>query len=294
MSGRIEGRVAVITGGASGIGRATVLRFLAEGASVVAADMNEANGKALLEQVEAEGNGGRLRFVTADVSVEADVEHAVRTAVDEFGRLDIMFNNAGVGGAIGPVTDLEVDDWDYTFAVMVRGVFLGTKHAARVMVEQGSGAIVNTASVAGLAGGSAPFTYSACKAAVINFTKAVSMELAAKRVRINAICPGGIATPLVAFGGDVNTAAERLDSAQPWPDHGDPSDIAAAALFLASDDARFVTGEALIVDGGLMAAGPNLIGKMTGGVDLGALPVTGVSRGSTGLPGEMRPITRNQ
>ena len=290
MSGRLDGRVAVITGGASGIGRATVHRFLAEGASVVAADMNEANGAALVAAADEEGSGKQLRFVRADVSKEDDVEGVVRAAVEEFGGLDVIFNNAGVGGAFGPLTDISVDDWDYTFAVMVRGVFLGMKHATRVFIEQGrGGAIVNTASVAGLAGGSAPVAYSAAKAAVINLTRAASSELAANRIRVNAICPGGIATPLISFGGDVAATATRLDAAQPWPEHGEPTDIAAAAVFLASDDARFVTGEALVVDGGLMAAGPGLIDKMAG-IDMSKLPVAGVSRGTTGEQADFRPI----
>lgn len=277
MAGRLEGKVAVITGGASGMGRATVLRFLAEGAKVVAADMNEANGKALVHDADSSA----LRFVRADVSVESDVENMTSTAVESFGRLDVVFNNAGVGGAFGAVTDLHAEDWDYTFAVLCRGVFLGVKHGARAMKAAGNGgSIINTASVAGLSGGAGPLAYSAAKAAVVNFTKAVSIELAADLIRVNAICPGAIATPLLALGGDVDELAESLTAVQPLPVAGRGEDIAATALFLASDDSAFVTGASLVVDGGLTAAGPGLFDRVGRESPLAGL--TGVSRGSTG------------
>jgi NAD(P)-dependent dehydrogenase (short-subunit alcohol dehydrogenase family) len=276
MTGRLEGKVAVITGGASGMGRATVLRFLSEGARVVAADLNEANGKVLLDEADA---GDRLRFVRADVSSEADIEAGVADAVDHFGRLDVMFNNAGVGGAFGPVTELHADDWDWTFAVLCRGVFLGTKHAARAMQAAGlEGSIINTASVAGLSGGAGPLAYSAAKGAVINFTKAVSVELAPTHIRVNAICPGGIATPLVAMGRSMDEIEASLATIQPWPEAGQGAHIAGAALFLATDDSRFVTGAALVVDGGMTAAGPNFIGQMSSPL----AGMVGVSRGNTG------------
>src|SRR5687768_9313109 len=165
MAGRLESKVAVITGGASGMGKATVLRFVEEGARVVVADLNEANGKELLNEVSGRGQGDALRFVVTDVANERDVEAMIRTAVDDFGRLDILFNNAGVGGAFGPITETSVEDWDYTFAVLLRGVFLGIKHGARAMKAQGEGgAIISTASVAGLSGGAGPQAYSAAKA----------------------------------------------------------------------------------------------------------------------------------
>lgn len=146
-----ERRAAVVTGGASGIGRTTVERFLAEGWAVVAADLNAGNGERLVAGLEADGHEGRIVFVPGDVSVEGDVAAAVGVAAERFGRLDCMVNNAGVRGAFGPITELEVEDWDYSFAVLVRSVFLGIKHAARLMQAQGrSGSIVNTASIAGL------------------------------------------------------------------------------------------------------------------------------------------------
>ena len=259
MAGRLEGKVAVITGGASGMGRATALRFLEEGASVVIADLNQKSGAEAVELAASAGHEKRVRFVRTDVAEEADVERMVALADAEFGRLDCVFNNAGIGGAFGPVTELDVEDWDATFAVLVRAVFLGIKHAARSMRERGiEGSIINTASVAGLSGGDGPLVYSAAKAAVINLTRAAAVELAAQRIRVNAICPGAILTPLVSRGADPEALRERLAKVQPWPEAGAGEHIAGAALFLASDDARFVTGEHLVVDGGLTAAGSNL------------------------------------
>ena len=174
-----ERRAAVVTGGASGIGRATVERFLGEGWDVVAADLNAENGQRLVDALEGDGYKGRIGFVRADVSVEADVAAAVGAATERNGRLDCMVNNAGVGGAFGPITELEAEDWDYTFAVLTRGVFLGIKHAARLMQASGRpGSIVNTGSIAGLGGGAGPQAYSAAKAAVVNLTRLAAVELA--------------------------------------------------------------------------------------------------------------------
>jgi NAD(P)-dependent dehydrogenase (short-subunit alcohol dehydrogenase family) len=291
MSARLDGKVAVITGGASGMGKATVLRFLAEGAKVVAADINDVNGKGLLEEAAALGFEGKLRFATADVSAETDVEAMIADAVDSFGGVDVVFNNAGFGGAFGPLTEIDVDHWDATFAVLCRGVFLGIKHGARAMQKAGSGgSIINTASVAGLSGGAGPHAYSAAKAAVINMTRAAAIELAASHVRVNAICPGAILTPLIMRGADEQQAAIRLDGAQPWPEHGTGDDIAGAALFLASEDSRFVTGEALVVDGGLTAAGPRLFGRMQGDAPSPMAGMSGISYGSTGKQPVVRPL----
>ena len=269
---------ALITGGASGIGRATVERLLAGGWSVVAADFNETNGKAALAAWE-QRHRGRVAFVRADVSREPDVEAAVRRTVETFGGPDFVFNNAGVGGAFGPVTELEVADWDYTFAVLVRGVFLGTKHAARAMQAQGrGGVIVNTGSVAGLAGGGGPQAYSAAKAAVIHFTRMVAAELAPHRIRVNSISPGVIHTPLVDTGKrDVNAAIAGI---QPWEEVGQPDYIARVVEFLAGDGARFITGENVVIDGGLMAAGVRMDDRLGG--NPGLRGKAGVNRGTTG------------
>lgn len=290
MAGRLEGRVAVITGGASGMGRSTARRFLDEGARVVIADLNEETGKQTLEDFADASD--RLRFVRTDVAEESDVQAMIQSAVDAFGRLDCVFNNAGLGGALGRITETRVEDWDFTFAVLARGVFLGIKHGARVLKQQGEGgSIINTASVAGLSGGAGPAAYSAAKAAVVNLSRAAALELAPDRIRVNTICPGGINTPLI-HRGNPELAEQRLATLQPWPEAGSGEHIAGAALFLASDDARFVTGEAISVDGGLTAAGPGL--GRRGGQEVQdaeaarAFDFTGVDRGSTGLP----PIVR--
>jgi NAD(P)-dependent dehydrogenase (short-subunit alcohol dehydrogenase family) len=189
-----------------------------------------------------------------------------------------VFNNAGLGGAFGPIEDLEVEDWDYTFAVLTRGPFLGIKHGARVMIEQGEGgSIINTASVAGLSGGAGPQAYSAAKAALVNLSMTAAVELGKYKIRVNAICPGGIATPLIAMGQDPSTIVGNLEKLQPLPIAGRPEHIAGAALFLASDDSAFVSGHALVVDGGLEAMGPNLYSRLE--IFRG---IKGVSKGTTG------------
>jgi len=282
MSGRLDGKVAVITGGASGMGRATVLRFLDEGARVVVADLNETTGAETLELAAARGAGDHACFVRCDVSQEEQVEAMIARARSEYGRLDVLFNNAGIGGALGSTLETDVEDWDFTFAVLVRSVFLGIKHGARAMVELGSGgSILNTASVAGLSGGAGPVAYSAAKAAVINLSRATAVELAAKRIRVNALCPGGILTPLLHRGNE-EPMKQRLEQLQPWPAVGQGEHIAGAALFLACDDSEFVTGQALVVDGGLTAMGPNLPKRMREQQDTPAFDFVGLDKGTTG------------
>jgi NAD(P)-dependent dehydrogenase (short-subunit alcohol dehydrogenase family) len=254
--GKLDGKVAIVTGGASGIGEATVRLFHAEGARVVAADVQDARGKQLAEELRA----GAV-FQHADVGQEADVKALVDRAVGEFGRLDCLFNNAGFIGARGPIDTIPVDEFDQTLGVLLRGVFLGMKHAAPVMKQQGSGSIISTASVAGLQAGFGPHPYSAAKAAVVQLTRTVATELGESGVRVNCICPGGIATPLLASAFGEGEAAlgmlrNLLTLAQPIRRAGLPEDIARAALWLASDDASFVNGQAIVVDGGLSAGRP--------------------------------------
>jgi NAD(P)-dependent dehydrogenase (short-subunit alcohol dehydrogenase family) len=253
---RLEGKTAIVTGGASGIGAATARLFVAEGAKVLIADMQEERGEALSESL-----GESAVFRRVDVTVEDDIRGAVDEAIERFGRLDCMYNNAGFGGALGPIESTSVEDFDITFDVLVKGVFLGIKHAARVMKGQGAGSIISTASVAGLQAGYSPHLYSVAKAAVIHLTHSVALELGESGIRVNCICPGIIATPLAA--GRVNTSEEQLvkmrkalGSSQVLGRIGDPEDIAQAALWLASDDSSFVTGHAQVVDGGAYAGRP--------------------------------------
>lgn len=258
MSQRLEGKVAVVTGGGSGIGREAVLRFVREGAKVVIGDLNEKTAQEAMDLATSEGVGANVRFIKTNVADEAQVAAMIDLAPAEFGRLDIVFNNAGLPGALGKVHEIKVEDWDFTFSVLVRGVFLGLKHGARVLRAQGQGgSIINTASVAGLSGGCGPHAYTAAKAAVVNLTRSVAVELARKKVRVNAICPGAILTPLV-HRGNKDALEPMMAQSQPWPEAGLGEDVAAAALYLASDESRFVTGAILVVDGGLTAAGPHV------------------------------------
>jgi NAD(P)-dependent dehydrogenase (short-subunit alcohol dehydrogenase family) len=253
---RLANKVALVTGGGSGIGEATVRLFVAEGAAVVIADIQDDRGRRVAGEL-----GPRAAYVHADVSREDDVQAAVTETVRRFGRLDCMFNNAGYGGVGGRIAEIPVAGFDETLGVLLRGVFLGMKHAAPVMQAQGSGSIISTASVAGMVTGLGPHVYSAAKAAVIHLTRSVAMELGEHNVRVNCICPGGIATPI--FGKGLGLSIERaeaivplmkgvLENLQPIKRSGLPDDIAQAALWLASDDATFVNGHALVVDGGLI------------------------------------------
>lgn len=286
---RLQDKVAVVTGGASGMGAATVRRFLEEGARVVVADFNAQTGAQMVVDAQAQGFPDQCLFHQVDVASETDISAALAFAQTSFGRLDIVFNNAGVGGAIGPLTETTEADWDYTFAVLAKGVFFGIKHAARCFRDQGDGGvIINTASIAALSGDAGPLVYSAAKAAVVSMTRSAAVELAPDLIRVNAICPGYITTPLAA-GGDLERTRQSFEKAQPWPESGEGEHIAGSAVFLASDDSRFVTGEALVVDGGLTAAGPQLSVKFpkTSGRNS---RFSGVTKGSTGVSPELRKL----
>ena len=243
-----------MTGGASGIGARTVRLFAEQGARVVIGDMQEDTGRAVAAEL-----GRSAVFQRTEVSQEEDVRALVARAEKEFGRLDCIFNNAGFGGALGPIAETPVEECDLTFAVLVRGVFLGMKHAAPLLRRQG-GSIINTASVAGLVAGYSPHAYASAKAAVIQLSKSVALELAPDRVRVNAICPGFIATPLAlntvgrtASAREADATRASMAAAQPIPRPGEPEDIAQMALYLASDASSFVTGQAFSVDGGFAA-----------------------------------------
>jgi len=249
-SGRLAGKVALITGGASGIGAGTVRRFVEEGAQVIVADVQDEPGNALVTEL-----GDATRFAHCDVTSETDVAAAVDLAVSAFGRLDVMFNNAGIIGAVGPIADTTADAWDRTVAVLLRSVFLGMKHASRVMVPQHGGSILSTASTAGILGGLGPHAYTACKHAVIGLTKSVASELNQHGIRVNAIAPGGTVTAMTATAitgdhTDIANATKQMAATSPLGFAAEPSDIANAALYLASDEARNVTGHVLVVDAG--------------------------------------------
>lgn len=255
-SSRFAGRAAVVTGGASGIGAGIVRRFVAEGASVLIADLDVAAGTALADEL-----GERAAFLTTNVAVEADMAATVAEVLDRFGRLDTYVNNAGFGGALGPIAETSVEEFDLTFDVLVKSVFLGIKYASPVLVQQRSGAIVNTASVAALRAGYAPHLYTAAKTAVSALTQTVAIELGASNVRCNAVAPGLIITPLSygrpdATDDQLARLRETSTGNQPLSRPGEPHDIASMVAFLACDDAEWITGQTFVVDGGLTAGPP--------------------------------------
>ena len=256
MAGRLAGKRAVITGAASGIGEATARLFVAEGAAVVLADIDEKRGERLAAEL-----GERSRYLAVDVSREGDIDAAVATCVAAFGGLDCLFNNAGNPGSTGGIEEMDVATFDRTVAVHLRGVFLGIRAAARVMRPQGHGSIINTASVAASRANMAGHDYSACKAAIAQLTLTTANELGEDGIRVNAVCPGGIATAIfgraAGLDGDqaqrtVGFMAAALSDVAPIRRAGQPLDIAEAVLWLASDSASFVTGQAIAVDGGLL------------------------------------------
>jgi len=258
--GRLDGKRAVITGAASGIGEATARLFVAEGASVVLADVDVKRGDRLAVEL-----GERTVFVATDVSREADVDRAVAACVDAFGGLDVMFNNAGVPGSTTGIEEVDVETWDETLGVHLRGVFLGIRAAARVMRPQGYGSIINTSSVASFRANLGGHDYSAAKAAIRQLTLTTANELGEHGVRVNAVCPGAIATSIFgrAAGLDSEDAQRTVDfitaalsEAAPIPRTGQPIDIAEAVLWLASDASSFVNGQAIVVDGGLLTGVP--------------------------------------
>lgn len=266
--GRLDGRVAVITGGASGIGAGTVARFVEEGARVVVADLQHDAGR----EVAAEF-GDAAVFHQTDVTTEADVAGAVDLAVAHFGRLDVMFNNAGIMGAVGSIAEMTEESWDRTMDILLKGVFFGTKHAARVMIPQGSGSILSTASIAAVAGGLGPHLYTIAKHGVVGLTKSVANELGPHGIRVNTIAPGNTVTAMTAtiHGGDPDehdAITDHISGRSLLGIAGLPVDIANAALYLASDEARYVTGHCLVVDAGHTSSGTAANRFNTGGQEL--------------------------
>jgi NAD(P)-dependent dehydrogenase (short-subunit alcohol dehydrogenase family) len=252
-----ERPVCLVTGGASGIGAACVRRFAAAGYCVAFGDVQEKKGRALAAEL-----GEDVCFMPLDVRLEADFARAVDAALGRWGRLDCVVNNAAVAGVLGPIAEIPLDEYEHTCSVVQRSVFLGLREAARAMQPRRSGSIVNIASVAGLSGGYGPHVYSACKAAVIALTKSVALELAESGIRVNAVCPGNVETP-IHTGVTDQRWIERM--ARIRPGHrddqaidrmGQPGEIAAAVLWLASTEASYVTGHTLTVDGGMTAGLP--------------------------------------
>ncbi|HEY8476114.1 MAG TPA: glucose 1-dehydrogenase [Chloroflexota bacterium] len=249
---RLANRVAVITGAASGFGKASAEVFAREGARVVAVDLNESAGQAAVEAIRAAG--GEAVFVRADVSVPADAEAMVRAALERYGRLDVLFNNAGIPMSPTPTEDVSDDLWERLFAVNVRGVWLGCRYAIPVMKAQGGGVIVNTASTAGVRPRPGLVAYAATKGAVITFTRALALELAPHKIRVCAISPVAADTPMLTGfmkpGTDPEEGRKAFLATIPLGRLTKPEDVAYAALYLASDEASHVTGVNLEVDGG--------------------------------------------
>jgi len=247
---RLKDKVAIITGGGSGIGRATCLLFAREGAKVVVADYVAEGGNETVRQISAAD--GQAVFVQADVSKSADVRNMIGAAVRNYGRVDIFFNNAGIEGPSTKLANLKEEDWDRVIAIDLTSVYLGMKYVIPEMIKQGGGVILSTASVAGLVGFQGSGAYAAAKAGVINLTRLAALEYADKNIRVNCICPGVIETPMVerVMGG---RPRERIVRSEPIGRLGRPEDIANAALFLASDESSFATGAPFIIDGGYVA-----------------------------------------
>jgi len=252
MGNRFENKVAVVTGGASGLGEATARLLVAEGGKVVVADYDGERGQAVADSL-----GDAARFAKCDVTVEADVAAAIDLAVSTWGRLDGAFANAGIVGVAGPIAETPMDDFDRTIAVLVRGVFVTVKHAARAMLAAGNGgSIVMTSSIAGVQGGLGPHAYSVAKTGVVGLARSAASELAASGIRVNAVAPGSIPTAMTAHvttgnPDDLETVTENIARTSPLGRAGHPSDIAEAVLYFMSDGGSYVTGQTLVVDAGV-------------------------------------------
>ncbi|OUR77681.1 2,5-dichloro-2,5-cyclohexadiene-1,4-diol dehydrogenase [Alphaproteobacteria bacterium 46_93_T64] len=256
--GKLDGKVAIITGGTSGIGLRSVELFAEEGATVVFAGRRIKEGNEIAARL-----GDKVHFKRADVSVEEDVRALINDTVSEFGKIDVLFNNAGGPAPVGSVETIDYEGAMQAMAVLYGGVLLGTKHVAPIMKKQGFGSIINNASIAGhLAGYSSSMVYSSAKAAVLQMTRSSAMELGESNVRVNSISPGATATGIFgkalglegqAADDTASIAGELLSGAQPIPRAGLPEDVARAAVFFASDDSSFINATDLVVDGGMIA-----------------------------------------
>jgi NAD(P)-dependent dehydrogenase (short-subunit alcohol dehydrogenase family) len=260
--GMLDGKMAIITGATSGIGERTAALFVAEGARVVFTGRRQGEGEAIAKRL-----GASARYVKADATKEADWQRVIRQTLDDEGRIDVLFNNAGGPAPTGGIEDVSVEGFDAAMALLVRSVMLGMKHVAPIMKQQRAGSIVNNGSVAAyLAGYSSSMVYSAAKAAVVHLTRCVAMELGEHGVRVNSVSPGAIATGIFAKAlgmsdpSKADTTAEKMQAifatAQPIPRSGIPDDIAQCVCWLASDRSTFVNGEDVVVDGGMIRGRP--------------------------------------
>jgi NAD(P)-dependent dehydrogenase (short-subunit alcohol dehydrogenase family) len=253
--GRVEGKVAIVTGGALGIGRASCLRLAQEGARVAVADLRDQEGRALVEEIRRQA--GEARYWHLDVAREADVQRVIDDVVAAFGRLDVLVNNAGIGGASKPTHEISEQEWDALMAVNVKGVFFCTKHALPHLLRGGGGSIINLSSIYGLIGAPDAPPYHASKGAVRLMTKTDALLYAAQKVRVNSIHPGFIWTPLVkAFidaAADPAAVRQALEAKHPLGHLGEADDVAWGVVYLASDESKFVTGSELVIDGGYTA-----------------------------------------
>lgn len=251
---KLLNKVAIITGGNSGIGKATAILFAKEGAKVVIAARKLEEGREVVDLIKK--NGGKAVFLRTDVSKEAEVKNLIDFTVKLFGRVDILYNNAGVELA-KPVTETTSEELDYVVGINLKGIFYGCKHVIPHMIKNGGGSIVNTASIAGLVGSPNLAAYCASKGGVVLLTKQIALDYAKKGVRVNCVCPGAIMTPMVKRfvekSPNPEQAIKNLDSMHPIGRVGKPEEVASAVLFLASDDSSFITGHALAVDGGFTA-----------------------------------------
>lgn len=252
MYQEFKDKVVLITGAASGIGKATAMAFATEGALVIISDINEILGKATATELNQ--LGGKVSFLPSDVSKEAEVKNLIENIWEKFGRLDVAVNNAGIGGENNRTADYSSEEWDRVIAVNQTGVFYCMKYELQKMQGQGEGAIVNISSIAGLRGLAFSSAYSASKHAVIGLTKSAALEYARKNIRINAVCPVFTLTPLFEKMFDIDVSyEEKLKKNIPMQRYGEPEDIACAILWLCSSQAGFVTGQALALDGGMTA-----------------------------------------
>jgi NAD(P)-dependent dehydrogenase (short-subunit alcohol dehydrogenase family) len=252
MTGLVTGKVAVVTGGGSGIGRASALVFAREGAKVVVADVDVEGGEETVRLIRQ--NGGEALFVKTDVSQDTAVEALVARAVQTYGRLDCAYNNAGIEGPAATTSEYPEEGWERVVAINLKGVWLCMKYEIPQMLKQGGGAIVNTASAAGLVGFRGGSAYVASKHGVVGLTKTAALEYAKAGVRVNAVCPGAIDTPMMGrITGHRPQRAERMAAAEPVGRMGRPAEIGEAVVWLCSDAASFVTGQAMAVDGGMTA-----------------------------------------